>query len=242
MTSLQETCDAILQYLESGPQADDWLEHSEEGLLAVPGPPEEPLVLASIRCLGRYAPTIAMITVASSVSDMEREEQTKCPLGSTGLYKTSPIAPCYSSPLGSLLVWLSLVCRHCPLHFTPLAYARTKPEALILLCRFLAEVPDAFSERVQKLLPFLMTAEGGEGIPFLLPALSQVLDPNSPDIEGQAGWVTALLQQQVRARPSSGVTACSDDGAGVLNRCKATLPADWHAVSAASGCSWLDCE
>ena len=66
-----------------------------------------------------------------------------------------------------------------------------------LLCRFLAEVPDAFSQRVQKLLPMLLTVHSGEGIPFLLPALLQVLDGESSDAEGQAGWVTALLQQQV---------------------------------------------
>ena len=54
MTSLQETCDAILQYLESGPQVDEGHEQSEEGLRAVPRPPGDSLVLASIRCLGRY--------------------------------------------------------------------------------------------------------------------------------------------------------------------------------------------
>ncbi len=72
-------------------------------------------------------------------------------------------------------------------------------KCLALLCRFLAEVPEAFSQRVQKLLPMLTTAHGGAGVPFLLPALLQVLDGESSDADGQAGWVTALQQQQVCA-------------------------------------------
>ena len=91
MTSLQETCDAILQYLESGPEVDKWLMQDEEGhLLAVPAPLEEPLVLACIRCLGRYAPPIVIMIISFSVSEVQREEQPKCPSSSTGLYKTSP--------------------------------------------------------------------------------------------------------------------------------------------------------
>lgn len=39
MTSLQETCEGVLQYLEA----------AAEGEV----PPEEPLILPSIRCLGR---------------------------------------------------------------------------------------------------------------------------------------------------------------------------------------------
>ena len=59
MTSLQETCDAILQYLESGAQVDAGHEHSGEGLPAVSRPHEDPLVLACIRCLGRYPHSFA---------------------------------------------------------------------------------------------------------------------------------------------------------------------------------------
>jgi len=66
-----------------------------------------------------------------------------------------------------------------------------------LSCRLLAGVPDAFSQRVQKLLPFLMTVHGGKGVPFLLPALLQVLDDS--DTEGQATWLTTLLQNQVNS-------------------------------------------
>ena len=50
---------------------------------------------------------------------------------------------------------------------------------------------------MQKLLPFLMDVRGGEGVPFLLPALLQVLDWESPDAEGLADWVAALLQKEV---------------------------------------------
>ena len=78
--------------------------------------------------------------------------------------------------------------------------AKRPPTALHLTfkCRFLAEVPDAFAQRVQKLLPLLMTANGGEGVPFLLPTLLQALDmESSSDAEGQTGWVTALLQNEV---------------------------------------------
>ena len=56
MASLQEACDAILQYLESRPEVDEGVMNDEEGRpLLLPMPPEEPLVLASIRCLGRSA-------------------------------------------------------------------------------------------------------------------------------------------------------------------------------------------
>lgn len=77
-----------------------------------------------------------------------------------------------------------------------------KQRLLLWACRFLAEVPHAFAPRVQKLLPFLMTAYCGEGVPFLLPALLQVLDWDSPDAEGRADWVAALLQKQVCSWPS----------------------------------------
>lgn len=56
MTSLQEACDAILQYLESRPEEDKGPWDAEAGgpLPVVPMAEGEPLVLASIRCLGRY--------------------------------------------------------------------------------------------------------------------------------------------------------------------------------------------
>ena len=67
-----------------------------------------------------------------------------------------------------------------------------------ICCRFLAEVPDAFPERVQKLLPFLITVQSGQGVSFVLPLLLQVLDPaeGSSD-ESQAAWLRALTENQV---------------------------------------------
>jgi hypothetical protein len=62
----------------------------------------------------------------------------------------------------------------------------------------LAEVPDAFSQRTQKLLVFLMTVHGGQGIPFLLPLLLQVLEPADGSIdESRAAWLHALTENQV---------------------------------------------
>ena len=52
-----------------------------------------------------------------------------------------------------------------------------------------------------------MTAHGGKGVPFLLPALLQVLDGS--DTEGQAAWLTALLQNQV-LRPTIADLASSN--------------------------------
>ena len=59
-------------------------------------------------------------------------------------------------------------------------------------------MPDAFPERVQKLLPFLITVHGGQGIPFVLPLLLQVLDPAEGSSGGsQAAWLRALTENQV---------------------------------------------
>ena len=82
----------------------------------------------------------------------------------------------------------------------PLEYSGARREGShgSIACRFLAEVPDAFPQRVQKLLPFLMTVHGGQGVPFLLPLLLQVLDPaeGSSD-ESQTAWLHALTEDQV---------------------------------------------
>lgn len=64
---------------------------------------------------------------------------------------------------------------------------------------FLAEVPSAFSQRVQKLLSYMMTVHDGGGVPFLLPALLQVLQPTEDaDAESQAAWLHALMEHEVR--------------------------------------------
>lgn len=82
----------------------------------------------------------------------------------------------------------------------PLEYsgARREGSHVSIACRLLAEVPDAFPQRVQKLLPFLMTVHGGQGVPFVLPLLLQVLDPaeGSSD-ESQTAWLHALTEDQV---------------------------------------------
>ncbi|CAL8468607.1 g8147 [Coccomyxa elongata] len=68
------------------------------------------------------------------------------------------------------------------------------------LGRFLAEAPDAFAERMQKLLPFLLTVQQGQGAPFLLPVLLQVV-PQASEEQGSAAatraWLAALLDKQV---------------------------------------------
>ncbi|EIE22426.1 hypothetical protein COCSUDRAFT_42735 [Coccomyxa subellipsoidea C-169] len=48
--------------------------------------------------------------------------------------------------------------------------------AIRSLGRFLAEAPDAFGQRMQALLPFLLTVQQGQAVAFMLPALSQVLE------------------------------------------------------------------
>ncbi len=64
--------------------------------------------------------------------------------------------------------------------------------------RFLAEAPDAFAERMQKLQPFLLTVQQGQGVPFLLPVLLQVV-PQASEEQGTAtqAWLAALLDKQV---------------------------------------------
>ncbi|BDA43419.1 probable neurochondrin at N-terminal half [Coccomyxa sp. Obi] len=68
------------------------------------------------------------------------------------------------------------------------------------LGRFLAEAPDAFAERMQKLLPFLLTVQQGQATPFLLPVLLQVV-PQASEEEGTdtaaRAWLAALLDKQV---------------------------------------------
>lgn len=88
----------------------------------------------------------------------------------------------------------------------PLALA-----ALRALASYLADVPQAHSERVRKLLPSLLAVEGGAGpggalaaSAFLLPLLSQVAGPAARDAAAAAGgsrevdaWQATLQQPQV---------------------------------------------
>lgn len=71
--------------------------------------------------------------------------------------------------------------------------------------RFLAEAPDAFAERMQKLLPFLLTVQQGQATPFLLPVLLQVV-PEAPEEQGSdtatRAWLAALLDKQVTEKPN----------------------------------------
>ena len=50
MTSMQETCDGILQYLEHVQQEE---EGASDKLSGMPELPEQPLGLSGIRCMGR---------------------------------------------------------------------------------------------------------------------------------------------------------------------------------------------
>ena len=68
--------------------------------------------------------------------------------------------------------------------------------------RYLAEVPDAWAERVQAALPFLLAAAGGRGgAAFLLPALLAATDapgaPAAAKAAQHAAWLAALRQPQV---------------------------------------------
>ncbi|KAK9844202.1 hypothetical protein WJX81_007879 [Elliptochloris bilobata] len=73
--------------------------------------------------------------------------------------------------------------------------------AVRVLGRYLVEVPDAFAERVQRALPFLLALAGGEGDAFLLPALLRATDAPgaaAPDEAAEhAAWLAALRQPQV---------------------------------------------
>ena len=121
--------------------------------------------------------------------------------------------------------------RQCqPLQNPAFMWLRMASKHLALPCRFLAEVPDAFSQRVQKLLPMLMTVHGGEGVPFLLPALLQVLDGESLGTEGQGGWVTALLQQQVRLSCTS-VSCCPFKDPFAWSTAAECCLKHWHTLS-----------
>ena len=105
-------------------------------------------------------------------------------------------------------------------------------------CRFLAEVPDAFPQRVQKLLPFLMTVQGGQGVPFVLPLLLQVLDPaeGSSD-ESQTAWLQALTEGQVvHFKASSTVQNVTDKPLMKVLRCKLSIA---HKCMPALCQTWL---
>ena len=79
--------------------------------------------------------------------------------------------------------------------------------------RFLADQPLAFPERLQALLPQLLSLQGHAAAPFLLPLLTQLADPlelrallaAGPDKAARA-WPQALRQPQVRMR-MLGITA-----------------------------------
>ena len=59
-------------------------------------------------------------------------------------------------------------------------------------------MPDAFAQRMQKLMPFLMTVRHGAGIPFLLPLLLQVLGSSEESRPAtQAAWLHVLMDQKV---------------------------------------------
>ena len=85
-------------------------------------------------------------------------------------------------------------CHHC-LHHAATVVCMTS--AHCCGCRFLAEAPEAHSERVQQLLPYLAAWE--EGLPFLLPALVQNTDLVKAEANdaSQHQWLTAIAQPEV---------------------------------------------
>ena len=70
-----------------------------------------------------------------------------------------------------------------------------------LVCRFLAEVPEAFEARVQALLPFLVAVHCSGGVPFLLPALLLLMQPpearDSHEDDPRQRWLQHLLTTEV---------------------------------------------
>lgn len=71
-----------------------------------------------------------------------------------------------------------------------------------LSARYLVEVPDAFAQRVQAALPFLMSLQSSAGAAFLLPALLRATDApdaSAPDEAAEhIAWLQALRRPQVR--------------------------------------------
>ena len=68
------------------------------------------------------------------------------------------------------------------------------------VCRFLAEAPQVFAERVQALLPFLANVQGSSGVPFMLPALLQLVrsDPDEAGgAQGRQAWLAHLSDEKV---------------------------------------------
>ena len=71
-------------------------------------------------------------------------------------------------------------------------------------CRYLADQPLAWPERVQRLLPALLSMQEQAACPFLLPLLTQLADPlelaalqADSDASGSLGWPEALRQNEV---------------------------------------------
>lgn len=67
--------------------------------------------------------------------------------------------------------------------------------------RYVAEVPAAFGERLRRLLPYLVTLQGGQAVKFLLPGLVQAAEGRgqggAADAEA-AALVAAMSETQVR--------------------------------------------
>ncbi len=67
----------------------------------------------------------------------------------------------------------------------------------------MAEVPGAHGKRVQALLAWLVTCQGGSALPFLLPGLLLCSQPNADSLEAaepgtHKHWQQSLLQPQAR--------------------------------------------
>ena len=72
------------------------------------------------------------------------------------------------------------------------------------MCRYLADQPLAWPERLQPLLPALLGMQGQAACPFLLPFLTQLADPlelaslqAQAEQAGDLGWPACLRQPEV---------------------------------------------
>ena len=77
------------------------------------------------------------------------------------------------------------------------------------MCRYLADHPLTFPERVQVLLPALLTMQDQAACPFMLPALSQLASPSilaellrDSEQSSDFGWPASLQRPEVSCQSS----------------------------------------
>ena len=75
------------------------------------------------------------------------------------------------------------------------------PAGVLKAPTVVTKAPQVFAERVQPLLPFLVGVQGSSGVPFLLPALLQLVGPDGDEAGGAQGrqaWLVHLSDEKVR--------------------------------------------